>query len=266
MTSQPTTPMKAAASSMRHTGYIDSTRPPERGHVPSTNPQVSPSRSGNTQDRHHRSEHGGETTENTGFDDSRSGDIRVFNDTNPRRPVSRRDSYPPAVTESSVPPVISQSRRGSITTATGNRPRTRGLSFYDARELMRSGRPPRPDSWHGGAPPQSWYYKDHDVPTTPTTPTRRVTSANVEEGIPNDDSPPSRPPSPPPPAEKIPGNVSWALFMNSDLKNHIVASIGEIVGTTMFLFFAFAGTAVANVSSIISDNTTTSRYIMVRAR
>ncbi|KAK2050042.1 MIP family channel protein [Colletotrichum somersetense] len=36
-------------------------------------------------------------------------------------------------------------------------------------------------------------------------------------------------------------------WMNSDLKNHFVASLGELVGTTMFLFFAFAGTEVANI-------------------
>ncbi|KAF2435001.1 aquaporin-like protein [Tothia fuscella] len=45
--------------------------------------------------------------------------------------------------------------------------------------------------------------------------------------------------------------------MNSSFKNHLVAAIGEIVGTTMFLFFAFAGTAVANVNSSVKDNTTT---------
>lgn len=38
-------------------------------------------------------------------------------------------------------------------------------------------------------------------------------------------------------------------WMNSDLKNHFVASLGELVGTTMFLFFAFAGTEVANIKS-----------------
>jgi aquaporin related protein len=47
-------------------------------------------------------------------------------------------------------------------------------------------------------------------------------------------------------------------WMNSDVKNHFVASLGEFVGTLMFLFFAFAGTEVANIGSQSnSDNTTT---------
>ena len=47
--------------------------------------------------------------------------------------------------------------------------------------------------------------------------------------------------------------------MNSNAKNHFVAFIGEFVGTTMFLFFAFAGTQVANIGSNASSqsNTTT---------
>ncbi|KAK6225632.1 MIP family channel protein (aquaporin-1) [Colletotrichum tabaci] len=44
-------------------------------------------------------------------------------------------------------------------------------------------------------------------------------------------------------------------WMNSDLKNHFVASLGELVGTTMFLFFAFAGTGVANIQSADSNST-----------
>ncbi|KAM5378892.1 hypothetical protein ACJZ2D_004194 [Fusarium nematophilum] len=46
-------------------------------------------------------------------------------------------------------------------------------------------------------------------------------------------------------------------WMNSDFKNHFVASLGEFIGTTMFLFFAFAGTEVANIQSNSASNTTT---------
>ncbi|PBP21690.1 hypothetical protein BUE80_DR007601 [Diplocarpon rosae] len=50
--------------------------------------------------------------------------------------------------------------------------------------------------------------------------------------------------------------LPWTQWMNSDFKNHFVATIGEFVGTTMFLFFAFAGTQVANIQSNAGDNTT----------
>jgi aquaporin related protein len=45
--------------------------------------------------------------------------------------------------------------------------------------------------------------------------------------------------------------------MGSDAKNHFVAFVGEFVGTTMFLFFAFSGTQVANIGSGASDSNTT---------
>lgn len=43
--------------------------------------------------------------------------------------------------------------------------------------------------------------------------------------------------------------LPWLQWMHSDVKNHFVASLGEFVGTTMFLFFAFAATEVANIQS-----------------
>ncbi|PQE07501.1 MIP family channel protein [Rutstroemia sp. NJR-2017a WRK4] len=50
--------------------------------------------------------------------------------------------------------------------------------------------------------------------------------------------------------------LPWTHWMNSEFKNHFVATIGEFVGTTMFLFFAFAGTQVANIDSSTSNTTT----------
>ena len=42
---------------------------------------------------------------------------------------------------------------------------------------------------------------------------------------------------------------------SQEQRGHIVAVIGEFVGTLLFLFFAFAGTQVANISS--NNNTGT---------
>lgn len=41
--------------------------------------------------------------------------------------------------------------------------------------------------------------------------------------------------------------LPWTQWMNSNVKNHFVAMLGELIGTTMFLFFAFAGVEVANI-------------------
>ncbi|OJD35153.1 mip family channel protein [Diplodia corticola] len=51
--------------------------------------------------------------------------------------------------------------------------------------------------------------------------------------------------------------LPWTMWMNSDFKNHFVAAVGEWAGTTMFLFFAFAGTQVANAKSATPSEATT---------
>ncbi|KAJ4407736.1 hypothetical protein N0V91_003706 [Didymella pomorum] len=56
------------------------------------------------------------------------------------------------------------------------------------------------------------------------------------------------PPRSPPSTTEV-MRLPWTMWMNSNAKNHFVAFIGEFVGTTMFLFFAFAGTQVANIGS-----------------
>jgi aquaporin related protein len=64
------------------------------------------------------------------------------------------------------------------------------------------------------------------------------------------------PPRLPPTTEDV-MRLPWAMWMGSNAKNHFVAFVGEFVGTTMFLFFAFSGTQVANIGSSAADNSTT---------
>jgi aquaporin rerated protein, other eukaryote len=45
-----------------------------------------------------------------------------------------------------------------------------------------------------------------------------------------------------PPVRRLPG-VNW---LPDIIRNHLVAVIGEFIGTFLFLFFAFTGTHVAN--------------------
>jgi hypothetical protein len=51
--------------------------------------------------------------------------------------------------------------------------------------------------------------------------------------------------------------IPYLNWMGWTAKGHLVAFLGEFVGTTMFLFFAFAGTQVANVDSRADTNSTT---------
>ncbi|KAJ4386841.1 hypothetical protein N0V93_009739 [Gnomoniopsis smithogilvyi] len=45
----------------------------------------------------------------------------------------------------------------------------------------------------------------------------------------------------------LPETEKGQTGLDLNIKNHIVAAVGEFVGTTMFLFFAFTGTAVATI-------------------
>ena len=53
--------------------------------------------------------------------------------------------------------------------------------------------------------------------------------------------------------EMTPAELTWAnrLLQRAPptARGHIVAALGEFAGTILFLFFAFAGTQVANISS-----------------
>lgn len=91
-------------------------------------------------------------------------------------------------------------------------------------------------------------YYDSDLDTTPR---RRLYATASGSG--------GRMPPRGPPSTTAVMRLPWTMWMNSNAKNHFVAFIGEFVGTTMFLFFAFAGTQVANIGSNASldSNTTT---------
>ncbi|KAK5109869.1 hypothetical protein LTR62_006476 [Meristemomyces frigidus] len=60
-----------------------------------------------------------------------------------------------------------------------------------------------------------------------------------------------------PPLDEIGLRLPFLRWMNGSLKAHFIAVLGEFVGTTMFLFFAFAGTQVANSGNNSESNTTT---------
>jgi hypothetical protein len=153
---QPSPPKKAAGPSMRTPthgpAYGETPFTPDRpsfdrnaANQPQASLPIHPSQRVGTRDRYRPTEYAAEPGDegDARYSDSRTANIRVFNDT--QRPVSatRRDSYPPE-TAPSTSPILSQSRRGSIVSAAGNRPR--GLSFYDARQYMKSGTAPRPES------------------------------------------------------------------------------------------------------------------------
>ncbi|MCJ1413833.1 hypothetical protein MMC32_000158 [Xylographa parallela] len=67
-------------------------------------------------------------------------------------------------------------------------------------------------------------------------------------------------------ASKISNRLPYLNFLPNAARNHFIAMMGEFAGTFMFLFFAFAGTNVANsISSSVPDNTgaDTSRLLYI---
>jgi aquaporin related protein len=88
-----------------------------------------------------------------------------------------------------------------------------------------------------------YYYNARRPPIRP---------AGGRRGSNNSREKPRRPPS----TEDV-MRLPWMIWMGSNAKNHFVAFVGEFVGTTMFLFFAFSGTQVANIGSAASSETNT---------
>jgi len=165
----------------------------------------------------------------------------------------------------------SRSRGGSFGSG-----KPKGLSFYDAREYMRSGRGSRPGSWQEApngaaaaaarAEASGGRSGSRSRSRSPGNLSPRSRSPyDVEEGISPEDLEHDHdhdhdniPPSPPPhgnsqhapiPPENMKSRLRRALFPSSSAKSHLVATLGELLGTTMFLFFAFAATEVASVNS-----------------
>ncbi|KAK6391161.1 hypothetical protein LTR65_004620 [Meristemomyces frigidus] len=95
-------------------------------------------------------------------------------------------------------------------------------------------------------------------PSPPRRPRRRPTYDDPSEDESEDEKPKRKRNGRErtPPAEEI-LRLPFTMWMNSSLKNHFVATVGEFVGTTMFLFFAFAGTQVANAGTTTATQTTT---------
>ncbi|KAK0277891.1 hypothetical protein LTR35_009727 [Friedmanniomyces endolithicus] len=122
-----------------------------------------------------------------------------------------------------------------------NRPYRRTPSV---REPAPAARGPSQAHRRPRARPPQW--EDPSEDESDEEPARRKRKSRARE----DDSPP--------PSEIV-YRLPFSNWMNSSFKNHFVAALGEFVGTTMFLFFAFAGTQVANAGAQTSDNTTTNQ-------
>jgi hypothetical protein len=127
--------------------------------------------------------------------------------------------------------------------------RGRPLSFYDMKEQQKqTGRPgptplPLRNSWRASGE-MPYTYADiigdgsgYAPPRLGRKQTQRYQSA--------------------PAPTAIFAGLPWTMWMNSEFKNLFVASVGEWVGTTLFLFFAFAGTQVANAHSRAPSESTT---------
>lgn len=96
--------------------------------------------------------------------------------------------------------------------------------------------------------PQYHMHYGSDDEYAPRRPPLRVTGPGAGGG--------NEPPRRPPVTEDV-IRLPWLIWMGSNAKNHFVAFVGEFVGTTMFLFFAFAGTQVANIGAGNSESSTT---------
>ncbi|KAH9907908.1 aquaporin-like protein [Xylariomycetidae sp. FL2044] len=137
--------------------------------------------------------------------------------------------------------------------------RGRPMSFYDMKEQREQKRPPPLGSQKNSAWRQSWRSNEMPYNYADMIGGNRYNYAPPRMGM-NAAAPGRGGPGGGPegaPQEAIPLRLPWTMWMNSEAKNLFVAGIGEWVGTTMFLFFAFAGTQVANAKSQTPAESTT---------
>ena len=147
-----------------------------------------------------------------------------------------RGTYPPSSMARQMHRIPSNNtttinHRESFDTPTKPPTLGRGMSFYDMKQQRKLG-----EMVHGGPNKRAaWTSMDgqYDDGISHAFPTYEP---------PHMGQPPARPKS-------IRGGLPWIMWMNSSVKNHFVATLGEFVGTTMFLFFAFAGTQVCHPNS-----------------
>ncbi|KAK6425420.1 hypothetical protein LTR81_002103 [Elasticomyces elasticus] len=123
-----------------------------------------------------------------------------------------------------------------------NRPYRRTASVREPPASARG--PPHPPKRTRARAP---HWEDPSEDESDEEPVRRKRKSHVGDG--GDSPPPS----------EIVYRLPFSNWMNSSFKHHFVAALGEFVGTTMFLFFAFAGTQVANAGAQTPDNTTTNQ-------
>ncbi|KAK6065505.1 mip family channel protein [Seiridium cupressi] len=123
--------------------------------------------------------------------------------------------------------------------------RPRPMSFYDMKEQSKQAKHPglggNRSSWRSGEMPYNYNDIIGDNRFSYTAPT--MGRQQERKGKDKDEFSPMR--------------LPWTMWMHSEAKNLFVAALGEWVGTTMFLFFAFAGTQVANAESKTPAESTT---------
>ena len=146
--------------------------------------------------------------------------------------TGREYALPPAARNTNMSTPCEKDDGENVSTTTSTKPvhnYSRSMSFYDAMKLKRA-----------------------EAEAQTKTQARRVSSVSfcdtpvLIDGNNNDSNHSPRPLAPKTfEQDGISLRLSWTMWMNSTAKNHFVATMGELVGTVMFLFFAFAGTQVA---------------------